>query len=67
MKLAEYIGNGSYTDFGRLIGCTPQQVGRLVRGSRQASPRMARLIEQATNGTVTREELRPDIFGEIEV
>ena len=34
----------------------------LAGGHRKASPTLARKIEEATGGAVTRHELRPDIF-----
>jgi DNA-binding transcriptional regulator YdaS (Cro superfamily) len=35
---------------------------QLASGFRKASPSLAKRIEQATCGRVTRQELRPDIF-----
>lgn len=35
---------------------------QLAGGHRQASPELAKKIEEATGGLVTRRELRPDIF-----
>jgi len=37
---------------------------QLAGGHRKASPDLARSIQSATNGAVTKEELRPDIWGE---
>jgi DNA-binding transcriptional regulator YdaS (Cro superfamily) len=34
----------------------------IIAGRRKASPVLALSIEKATNGLVTRQELRPDIF-----
>jgi DNA-binding transcriptional regulator YdaS (Cro superfamily) len=37
----------------------------LVSGKRDCSPELAVAIKQATNGQVTRRDMRPDIFGDI--
>jgi hypothetical protein len=38
----------------------------VAKGRRRVSPQNAIRIERATNGLVTRAELRPDIFGPID-
>lgn len=47
----------------RLIGVSRQRVGQLVAGDRIPAE-LAIKIEQATNGAVTRADLRPDLWGE---
>ena len=39
-------------------------LSHIAYGHRQASHKLAKRIEAATGGQVTKEELRPDIFGE---
>ena len=71
MDLATYIRNNKLTqhEFGRRVGVSAGMVwqwlawlegkpGRLAR----ITPQRAIEIEKATDGLVTREELRPDIF-----
>ncbi|MCO1336800.1 helix-turn-helix domain-containing protein [Microbulbifer sp. OS29] len=47
-----------------LLGVSPACVSQWNRGVRKVPPRLCRAIEQFTKGAVTREELRPDIYGE---
>lgn len=47
----------------KALGVTPQQVNQWVLGIRPVPPARCLAIEDATNGVVTRYELRPDIFG----
>ena len=41
---------------------SPTWLSLIMNGSRKASPELSFRIEKATQGLVTREELRPDIF-----
>ncbi len=43
--------------------CSPGTLYMICRGHKQAGPLLAVAIEDATKGAVTRNELRPDIFG----
>lgn len=58
MKAVEIIGG--LTKTGRAIGCTPQAVDQweICPGGRVLA------IEAATEGKVTRYELRPDLYGQ---
>jgi DNA-binding transcriptional regulator YdaS (Cro superfamily) len=38
-------------------------MSKLINLKRQPSPVLARAIEDATGGLVTRKDLRPDLFG----
>ena len=65
MTLAEYL---LIEDADRLAkACETQSVYlmQIVRGVRRPSPKLARRIHAATNGVVTLESLRPDIWGEL--
>ncbi|MBN6739128.1 helix-turn-helix domain-containing protein [Acidithiobacillus sp. MC6.1] len=53
---------GSQTNLARQVGVSPQAVHEWLKGG-SISPRNAIAIERATNGAVTGQELRPDIFG----
>jgi DNA-binding transcriptional regulator YdaS (Cro superfamily) len=44
-------------------GCSPQTLYLIARGHKKAGPVLARRIESATRGEVSRELLRPDYFG----
>jgi DNA-binding transcriptional regulator YdaS (Cro superfamily) len=44
------------------LGITATYMSLLIHAQRRPSPQMAVKIEQATQGLVTRAELRPDIF-----
>ncbi|WP_312283511.1 Cro/CI family transcriptional regulator [Candidatus Igneacidithiobacillus taiwanensis] len=56
---------GSQSELARRVGVSPQAVHAWTRGG-VISPQSAVRIESATNGAVTRAELRPDIFGPID-
>jgi DNA-binding transcriptional regulator YdaS (Cro superfamily) len=55
---------GSQTELARRIGCSQVFVHQMLHGLRGVSAKLCLPIERATNGAVTRYELRPDIFGE---
>lgn len=46
------------------VGTSQSFVNQIVNGRRPIPPKLARKIEEATKGVVTRSDLRPDIFGE---
>lgn len=48
----------------RLVGVTPAMVWQWENGRRPVPATRCADIEQATGGAVTRQELRPDVFGE---
>lgn len=52
---------GSQQKLAEAIGCCQQQISYLLRAKR-VSAEMAIAIDQATNGKVSRHDLRPDIF-----
>lgn len=58
-KAAEAVG--SQAALAKALGVTPMAVTQWKK--RGVPPERCRDIEQATGGQVTREELRPDIFG----
>ena len=66
MELREYLdqGHASASQIGEACGVRVQTIGRVANGRRDASPQLAIRVERATGGAVTRQELRPDIFGE---
>lgn len=66
MTLTEYFETeprGAKAEMAEYLKITPTWLALLMRGHKRASPALAARIEKATGGLVTREELRPDIFG----
>jgi DNA-binding transcriptional regulator YdaS (Cro superfamily) len=45
------------------VGVSQGFISQLARGARPIPPALCRRIEEATGGVVTRQELRPDVFG----
>lgn len=43
--------------------CSADTLYMITKGHKQAGAKLAGAIEQATDGRVTRYELRPDVFG----
>ena len=68
MDLETYLGQPG-VDIDTLAanaGTKPVYLRQIVKGHRKPSHGLARAIEVATNGRVTRQELRPDIFGPVD-
>jgi DNA-binding transcriptional regulator YdaS (Cro superfamily) len=66
MDLKEYFDTdvrGAKSEMAEYLGITTTWLALLIAGRRKASPVLARKIEEATGGLVSREELRPDIWG----
>lgn len=65
MTLQDYFNTdvrGSKAEMAEYLKITPTWLSLLISGRRKASPVLALAIEAATNGLVTRQVLRPDIF-----
>ena len=63
MKLSDYLKampRGYRFTLAEKIGCHPVYLSHIATGYRTPSPKMAVDIEQATNGAVTRFDLRDD-------
>lgn len=68
MTLAEYFSTeprGSKVEMAQYLNITATYMSLLIHGKRRASPHMALAIEAATQGLVTRKDLRPDLYVEI--
>jgi len=66
MTLQEYFANkprGAQLDLAKKLGISKTWMTLITNGHQVPSPELAVLIHQLTNGLVTREELRPDLFG----
>jgi len=62
--LKVYLEQNSLTGegFARDSGLKQYEISRIVTGKRKPSVRIARIIEKTTNGDLTRQQLRPDVF-----
>ena len=47
----------------REVGCSQQYISWLLNEADQISAEMSVAFEKATNGDVSRQQLRPDLFG----
>jgi DNA-binding transcriptional regulator YdaS (Cro superfamily) len=67
MTLKEHLASLSADQKKALAEAAETEVIYLIQiagGHSSPSPKLAKRIEEATNGIVTRAELRPDVFGE---
>ena len=65
MNLKQYFKDepyGAKKEMAEHLGITPTWLGLLLRKARRPSPELAKKIEEATQGLVTKKELRPDLF-----
>jgi DNA-binding transcriptional regulator YdaS (Cro superfamily) len=65
MTLIEYFSTeprGAKAEMAEYLDITPTYISLLIHGKRRASPHMAINIEMATQGLVTRRDLRPDLY-----
>jgi DNA-binding transcriptional regulator YdaS (Cro superfamily) len=66
MDLKEYFDGqpyGAKATMARRLGITKTWMSLLISGRQKCGPELAVEIEKATGGAVTRESLRPDLFG----
>lgn len=54
--------HGSQAKLAKEMGCSQQYISWLLKDADQISGEMALAVERATNGAVTRVDLRPDLF-----
>jgi DNA-binding transcriptional regulator YdaS (Cro superfamily) len=65
MTLTEYFRGeprGAKKEMAEYLGISPTWLYLLMTNRRRASALLARKIERATQGLVTRSDLRPDLF-----
>ena len=65
MTLAEYFSTeprGAKHEMAQYLGITDTYMSLLIHRKRRPSGPMALSIERATQGLVTRQELRPDLY-----
>ena len=66
MTLKEFFDGqpyGSKAAMAKKLGISKTWMSLLISGRQQCSPELAKRFEEETKGAVTREVLRPDIFG----
>lgn len=54
---------GSQKNFAKKIGRSQQFISYLIHEAKNISAETSAIIHIATNGTISKHELRPDIFG----
>ena len=64
MNLSEYAEKHGRAELAEALQTSPAYVSQLASGHRRITAEMAIKIERATNGEVTRHELRPDLYPE---
>jgi DNA-binding transcriptional regulator YdaS (Cro superfamily) len=65
MNLKEYFKEepkGAISEMAKYLGITATWLSLIIHGRKQPSPKLAKKIEEATIGLVTKKDLRPDIF-----
>lgn len=55
---------GSQKKLADAMSCSQQHVSLLIRGAVRVTAEMALAVDKATDGVVSKHDLRPDIFGE---
>lgn len=64
MKLIDYISDmARRAELAKAVTSSPDYLWQVATDRRKASHELAKSIERATNGAVSRHDLRPDIFG----
>lgn len=58
----KHLGMSQFT-FGKLVGIPQTTISSYEQGIRSPSHHVVKRIEAATNGRLTRYQLRPDVFG----
>ena len=62
--VARAIGlKGSQQKLAEAAGCSQQQISYLMKEAAGISAEMALKVERATDGLISRHDLRPDIYG----
>lgn len=57
------LHGNSQTKLAEAMGCTQQQVWFLLERAKGVSAEMALAVDKATEGKVSKHDLRPDLFG----
>jgi DNA-binding transcriptional regulator YdaS (Cro superfamily) len=65
MNLKEYFDDeplGAKKEMAEYLGISQTWLSLLIKCKKQPSPKLAKKIERATQGLVTKKTLRPDLF-----
>ena len=65
MTLHDYFATeprGAKAEMARYLEISPEWMSKMIRGDAIISAALAKKVEEATQGLVTRKELRPDLF-----
>lgn len=62
MDLKTYLQHHTQTSLAKRLGCSQGLISQWLAGTTRVSAEKAKEVEAATDGAVTRHELRPDIF-----
>jgi DNA-binding transcriptional regulator YdaS (Cro superfamily) len=68
LTLTEYFSTeplGAKVEMAMYLGVSATWLSMLIHGRRLASAKLCVQIEKATQGLVTRKELRPDLYGDV--
>jgi len=68
LTLEEYFltePKGAKLEMAQYLGVSATWISLLIHGRRLASAKLCVDIERATQGLVTRKELRPDLYGDV--
>jgi len=68
MTLKEYFADkkrGAKDALAKKLGISRTWMSQIINGQQVCSPELAVEIERLTLGSVTRKDMRPDLFGEI--
>ena len=66
MNLQQYFSEetrGAKIEMARYLGISAEWMSKLISGKATPSASLSKAIEEATQGLVTRKDLRPDLFG----
>ena len=66
MNLQQYFSEeprGAKIEMARYLGITAEWMSKMISGKAKPSAALCKKLEEATQGLVTRKELRPDLFG----
>lgn len=62
MNLSDFIKENGRGSLAKQVETSASYLSQIAHGHRKASPALALAIEMATDGLVTRGEIRPDIY-----
>jgi DNA-binding transcriptional regulator YdaS (Cro superfamily) len=67
MNLSDFLAQADQDLVAKKAGTSRAYLYQIATGRRHASPKLARRIHAATAGVVSLEEIRPDVWGGVEI